>query len=168
MTAGRLALVAFAACATACGGGQAGAAPGEPPPCRIDAPDATPEAVWAYLLLEDYRNTWAHEPAFDGPRPNFRGGNPHGATIEILVNDCVPATWGTGATRYPAGATIVLSGSAQFVAYRATDAADEAGWWWAAFQAGGIPIGETGVVSTCFGCHSTGDDFVRAFTLEGH
>lgn len=136
-------------------------------------PEATAEAVHAFLEADDYRNTWPHEPASDGIRPNIRDA-PHGNPLEIFVRGCVEQTWGTDAEQYPPGALVVLRGyqagdgvTWEYVMYRTSDAAGAPGWWWAVYDAGDHTIEEPGSLVSCYGCHSSGDDFVRAFTLDG-
>ncbi len=137
-----------------------------------EGPEANGATFLAWLASQGYQETWDHEPAFDNRRPNIRD-SPHGGPIEIFVNDCVSGTWEMGAEQYPAGAIVVLDGysdskqPARFVEYRINDEPGEAGWWWAGWDDTDVPIGEAGQDVGCHGCHSSGDDFVRAFTLDG-
>lgn len=133
-----------------------------------ERPEAQAPTIQTFLRDSDYEKTWPHEPA-GGRHPDLKNG-PHGSPIEIFVRQCVADTWRTGAEQYPAGAMVVLDGYGKsavpsvFVMYRTSDGSP---WWWAGWDEIGIPIGEAGTDVGCDGCHSTGDDFVRSFSLEG-
>jgi len=127
-------------------------------------------AVMQFLADSGYEDSWPHEPEFDGIHVASDGF--HYTPIQILVRPCVAETWGTGAERYPAGAMIVLQQWASappgiYLMYRISDEAGAPGWWWAAQDRAGDPVGEAGTDVGCDGCHSTGDDFVRSFGLDG-
>lgn len=121
------------------------------------------------LRAEDYRS-FARAPGWETPRQPAAGG-PHGAFLDLYVDDTVADAFATGATltTWPEGALIVKDAWA-----------DEAGtelrfisamekrdgrWFWAEYRGNDDVVAEAFEDSRCTGCHDAGDDGVLAFAL---
>jgi hypothetical protein len=122
------------------------------------------------LADDDYRSTYARAPGWDQPRQPSDGG-PHGAFVDIYVNDVVEDALAAGDAieRWPEGAIIVKDGwgdatgtDYEYLAFmeRRSD-----GWFWAEYRGSGRLVSAGLNDSTCAGCHAAGQDSVRAFDL---
>jgi hypothetical protein len=120
-------------------------------------------ALWDRIHELDYR-TWERAPGYASRRPSDA---PHSAAVEIFVSEVVSDALraDTTLTRWPVGSLIVKDGwdggDLELVAVMLKR---EDGWYWAEYDAEGSAA-YSGAPSLCIGCHSSGDDFVRAFAF---
>jgi hypothetical protein len=119
--------------------------------------------VWAELQTGGYR-TWDRAPGFDTRKPSNAA---HGNAVDIFVNDTVKdALAGGPIAAWPVGSVIVKDGyegsALKFMAYMEKDANNT--WWWVEYRANGDVV-LSGKPDGCTSCHSSGDDFVRAFSF---
>ncbi len=126
------------------------------------------------LLLKvrdmDY-TSWERAPGYPGIEVSDA---PHGNYVEIYINDVlvealVPPAEGEELSEWPVGSIIVKDGWTDIEATERDILAimekREGGWYYEEY------IGDNDQepkfagdrISTCMGCHSAGDDFVRAF-----
>jgi hypothetical protein len=118
-------------------------------------------ALWERIHELDYRS-WERAPGYEARRPSDA---PHSDAVEIFVNDVVSDALRADETltRWPEGSLIVKDGwdgdELELVAVMRKRAD---GWYWAEYDGDGSAA-YSGVPSLCTGCHSSGDDFVRAF-----
>ena len=112
---------------------------------------------------ETYRE-WSRPPGWGSRTPS---NAPHGAEVDIYVNDPVAEVIATGDSGdvWPEGSTIVKDGwsGAQLELIAIMDKRSD-GWYWAEYDRNGEPM-YSGHPATCTNCHSSGSDFVRAFSL---
>lgn len=117
----------------------------------------------ARVSAENYRE-WPRAPGWEARKPSSA---PHGAEVDIYVNDRVAAVLAAGEPleAWPEGSTIVKDGwqGAQLKLIAIVDKRSD-GWYWAEYDAGGEPM-YSGRPNTCTSCHSSGSDGVRAFSL---
>lgn len=117
----------------------------------------------ARVQAEDYRE-WSRPPGWEARTPSRA---PHGAAVDIYVNDSVVAALGSEASldAWPEGSTIVKDGwnGPELRLIAIMDKRSD-GWYWAEYDASGAPA-YSGRPATCTNCHSSGSDFVRAFPL---
>jgi hypothetical protein len=118
----------------------------------------------ARVQAEGYRD-WSRAPGWEARMASIKGG--HGGQLDIYVNDTFAAAV-AGAqpvVKWPEASTIVKeiwSGDT----LRYIDVMDKraGGWYWAEFDADGS-VAAAGRPEGCTNCHSSGVDYVRAFTL---
>lgn len=128
------------------------------------------DAIRDQLEDDDYRNTYARAPGWSMPRQPAEGG-PHGAFIDIYVNDVVEDAIASGEAldAWPEGSLIVKDGwSAQeggdyeFLAFMERR---ESGWFWGEYRGNGRIVASGLDDRRCANCHAAGQDSVRAFDL---
>lgn len=120
---------------------------------------------------DDYRRTYARAPGWSLPRQPSEGG-PHGGFIDVYVNDVLQEAIDTGEplSQWPEGSIIVKDGfSAQsggeFEYFSFMERRDD-GWFWGEYRGGSDRLVAAGLNDRrCAGCHSSGQDSVRAFDL---
>jgi hypothetical protein len=112
---------------------------------------------------EAYRE-WSRPPGWESRKPS---NAPHGAEVDIYVNDTVADILAAGDSvgSLPEGSTIVKDGwnGAQLELIAIMDKRSD-GWYWAEYDRNGEPT-YSGRPATCTNCHASGRDFVRAFAL---
>jgi hypothetical protein len=117
----------------------------------------------AAVRAENYRG-WSRPPGWETRVPS---NAPHGAAVDLYVNDTVARALESGAPLavWPEGSTIVKDGwnGAELRLIAIMDKRSD-GWYWAEYDASGEPD-YSGHPATCTSCHSSGSDFVRAFRL---
>jgi hypothetical protein len=137
-------------------------------PSPTAAPSVTPAAPtvsWQWVRTKEYRD-WERAPGWSARRET---GSPHSVAKEIFVDPAIAATVGSGATRYPEGATIVKDGYDEggdlaIVAVMQRLAGD--GWSFAEYRADGSVVVEGEDPPLCTRCHKGDQDGVLAFSLE--
>ena len=174
-----LALALGAATTTACGADSdqeikrtptSAATSPAPSPSPSPSPSATepaptPRVSWDWIRTREYRD-WVNAPGWTRRRTTT---SPHGEAKVIYIDPAVAATIGSGAERFPAGATIVKEG------YDAAGALDiiaamqrrpGKGWLYAEYRSDGSVIEEGDDPPLCTQCHRGSQDGVLAFPLE--
>ena len=126
---------------------------------------AAPAVSWQWVRAGEYRD-WERAPGWNDRRET---GSPHSVAKEIFVDPAIAATVGSGATRFPEGATIVKDGYDEggdlaIVAVMQRLAGD--GWFFAEYRADGSVIVEDEDPPLCTRCHKGDRDGVLAFSLE--
>lgn len=120
-------------------------------------------ALWDEIQADDYR-TWTRAPGFD-EREESRAA--HGDMVDIFINEVVVDDLASGdrLTSWSEGAVIVKDGyegdELCFVAVLSKEGGE---WFWAEYNGSGDTL-FSGEPELCTGCHSLGDDAVRAFYL---
>jgi hypothetical protein len=122
-----------------------------------------PAVVWQWLQQQNYR-AWSRAPGHD-TRQTSRA--PHGGAVDIFVNPTVQAVLDAKqtVTEWPLGSIIMKDGyngdTLHLVAYmeKRSD-----GWFWLEWDGQGKILFQ-GQPTLCTGCHSSGADFVRAFSF---
>jgi len=164
-----IALVAFlAACGrppeeTAAPAGDTSAM--EPPPAvELAQPDTTGEALWAWLVEQQYAETWERWP---GTTPLYPGTEPHGALLTTYVNPAARGALRRGDESMPPGAVVVkenylsdstLAAVTVMLQARGYDPAHQ-DWFWAKYGSAG-EIEAAGRVEGCAGCHGGEPDYL--------
>lgn len=170
----RIGLVPLLFFAAACGPRDAGDQVEEAPEAEAEPaaeevaalPDASAEAVLAYLSAADFRNSWDLWP---GKGEKYEGTEPHGALLTTYLNPAAAQAATSGAGRMPPGAIVVKDNfmpdgmlGASTVMYKIEGYNPEAGdWWWAKFMPDGSVDMDgmaQGRVEMCIGCHAKGAD----------
>ena len=134
--------------------------------CTACGEDQEPErarALFDRLEAEDYR-TWARAPGF-AERQESRAA--HGDAVDIFINDVVEADLASidRLERWSDGAVIVKDGyEGGELCFIAVLSKEEGEWFWAEYDGGGDTL-FSGTPEICTGCHSLGDDSVRALYL---
>jgi len=117
----------------------------------------------ARARAENYRE-WVRPPGWETRMPS---NAPHGAAVDIYVNETVVAALGSATPlhAWPEGSTTVKDGwnGAELRLIAIMDKRSD-GWYWAEYDASGEPT-YSGHPATCTNCHASGSDFVRAFRL---
>lgn len=130
------------------------------------------DGILQRLQDDDYRANYRRAPGWETPRSPKAGG-PHGAFVDIYVNDVVAEAIDAGAEigRWPEGALIVKDGwdSADTTTqkYLAVMERTADGWFWVEWEGDGsgkLVVAREDAIQ-CVGCHSSGEDHVRAFGL---
>jgi hypothetical protein len=167
----RIGLVPLLFFAAACGPRDAGDQVEEAPEAEAEPavqetasalPDASAEAVLAYLTGADFRNSWDLWP---GTTEKYEGTEPHGALLTTYLNPAAVQAATSGAGRMPPGAIVVKDNfmpdgtlGASTVMYKVEGYNPEAGdWWWAKFMPDGSVDMDgmaQGRVEMCIGCHA--------------
>ncbi len=120
---------------------------------------------------DDYRETYRRAPGWEDPLLPADGG-PHGAFIDIYVNDVVEDAIDSGESlsAWPAGSLIVKDGyndedgsDLKFVVLM--ERRDGDSWFWAEYRPDGSVVFAGVDESTCTSCHAGGEDSVLAFAL---
>lgn len=131
-----------------------------------EMPEATAEAVWAFLEAADFRNTWELWP---GKGEKYEGSEPHGALLTTYVNAPALQAVSDLAGEMPVGSVVVKDNfmpdgmlGATTVMYKVEGYNPEASdWWWAKFMPDGSVDMDgmaQGRVEMCIGCHAGGAD----------
>lgn len=122
------------------------------------------------LRDDDYRNTYARAPGWEDGRLPAEGG-PHGGFIDLYINDVMQEAVAEGMPieRWPEGSIIVKDGwnraeGGEFE-YLSFMERRDGGWFWGEYTGSGRFVSAGKNDSTCVGCHSSGEDQVRAFGL---
>jgi hypothetical protein len=125
--------------------------------------DAGARQLLARVRGEAYRE-WTRPPGWESRKPS---NAPHGAEVDIYVNDTVADILARGDSvgSLAEGSTIVKDGwnGGQLELIAIMDKRSD-GWYWAEYDRNGEPT-YSGHPATCTNCHSSGSDFVRAFDL---
>jgi hypothetical protein len=134
------------------------------------APEPPNNALLVEVQQAEYR-TWTRAPGKDMRAPSLA---PHGGYVEVFINEVVAAALenkdGLGLTKWPEGATLVLEG------YADPETADlvqisimhkrHGVWRWEQYAADDLEQPRfSGRPDVCVGCHNTGQDFTRSFSL---
>jgi len=132
------------------------------------------DAIRDQLRDDDYRNTYARAPQWPDPRMPAAGG-PHGGYIDVYVNDVMQEAIedaeasGVPLERWPEGSIIVKDGwsapdggSFEYLSFMERRSG---GWFWGEYTGSGRLVSAGKNDKTCVGCHSSGEDQVRAFGL---
>ena len=120
---------------------------------------------------EDYRTTWARAPGWEQPRT--AGTGPHGAYVDIWVNDVmqVAIDAGTAIERWPEGSIVAKDGyndaEGDDLKYIALMERRGGGWFFAEFSDDDRVVIANENASKCTRCHDDGADGVLAFGLPG-
>ncbi len=140
-------------------GGEAEVSEGEPgAEGQTALPEATAEAVWAYLEAADYQANWTVWP---GKGEKYEGTEPHGALLTTYLNPAAAAALDAMQGAMPAGAIIVKENfmpdgmyGAATVMYKAEGSdPDNHDWWWMKRLPDGT-VEFSGSGGPCAGCHS--------------
>ena len=136
--------------------------------CACNASEA--DDLRDQLRDDDYRNTYARAPGWEDGRLPAEGG-PHGGFIDIYINDVMEDAIASGEAleRWPEGSIIVKDGwsgaeGGKFE-YLSFMERRDGGWFWGEYTGRGRLVSAGKNDNTCVGCHSSGDDQVRAFGL---
>ncbi len=127
-----------------------------------------PKALFEYLQAGAYKSLAAKESAAHPSRgPHSKFGRP----VRVFMDAKIEASLAAGNAEHPAGSSIVkemytaageLEGWAVMVkTATASDGGD--GWFWyenTSTTSGANPVAVGNGVPLCYGCHSTGEDFV--------
>jgi hypothetical protein len=135
-----------------------------PSPSAAESP-STPEVSGNWIRSREYRD-WERAPGWDERRTT---GSPHSEAKEIFIDPAVAATVGSGATHFPAGATIVKEGydaNGDLAIIAAMQRQPGKGWLFAEYSSGGSVIEEGDNPPLCTQCHRGAQDGVLAFSLE--
>jgi hypothetical protein len=121
------------------------------------------DTVWAELQKRTYQN-WDRAPGFEVRKPSRTA---HDDFVDIYINNTVKtALTGPAITQWPQGSIIVKEGhdseNLKIIAYMEKDQNNS--WWWVEYRANGDVV-LSGKPNGCTSCHSSGDDFVRAFSF---
>lgn len=134
--------------------------------CRDNAEGDAAAQLLDEVQQMQYRS-WTRAPGYATRMPST---SPHGDEVDIFVNETVASALGasTVLTSWPVGSIIVKDGYASSgeLEVIALLSKEEEGWFWAEYDATGAPL-YSGAPAVCTGCHGSGDDFVRAFSLPG-
>ncbi len=134
--------------------------------CNADEADALRDQI----RDDDYRRTYARAPGWEDGRLPAAGG-PHGGFIDIFVNDVMVDVIDAGEAieRWPEGSIIVKDGWSRMdggeFEYLSVMERRDGGWFWAEWRGNGRLVSAGKNDNTCVGCHSAGEDQVRAFGL---
>lgn len=127
------------------------------------ADPARADALWQRLQDEGYAARWARAPGWEARRPSVSS---HGDEADVFVDPTLAqATTQAGLAAWPDGSLVVKDsyrdGALRLVA--AMEKRDGA-WFFVEWTASGEAkyAGQPGI---CTGCHASGDDMVRAFSL---
>lgn len=133
-------------------------------------PDTTADAVWAHLQQANYQS-W---PLWPGKEPMAAGTDPHGAWLNVYVNEMARDAVSNKAGAMPRGAMIVKENhgpdkqlTAVSVMYKGPDGynANANNWFWLQRMANG-DVKASGQVEMCESCHRSGTDYVRTDGLR--
>jgi hypothetical protein len=150
----RLALLFVTVFAIGCGDNQEAAE---------NQDEAGARSLLARVQAEGYR-TWDRAPGYETRRPSRSA---HSAFVDIYVNDRVAEVLALAEPRdsWPQGSIIVKDGFAgSELALIAVMEKRADGWYWAEYDSNGN-ADYSGQPEVCTGCHRSGSDYVRAFSL---
>ncbi|MCB9637445.1 MAG: hypothetical protein H6728_10065 [Myxococcales bacterium] len=122
-----------------------------------------PAVVWIWLQQQNYR-AWTRAPGYATRQTS---NAPHGGAVEIFINSPIQQIIDnkTSVTEWPVGSIIVKDGynsaNLSLVAYMEKRSN---GWLWFEWNGSGTILYQ-GQPSICTGCHSSGADYVRAFSF---
>jgi hypothetical protein len=125
-------------------------------------PDGARE-LWTRIHAEGYRG-WTRAPGYESRRPSSAA---HGDSVDIYVNRVIASSLAAGQplSAWPDGSLIVKDGfdggDLDLVAVMEKRGS---AWFWAEYGADGSAH-YSGSPDVCTGCHASGSDFVRAFSL---
>ncbi|MFO0555792.1 MAG: cytochrome P460 family protein [Polyangiaceae bacterium] len=131
--------------------------------CRQNDEPADAEALFDEIQADEY-TSWERAPGYKERRASSA---PHGDEVEIFVNDVVAdALDASGLDAWPVGSIVAKNGysSDGELELVAVMEKRETGWFWAEYDADGVPQ-YSGSPTICTDCHASGSDFVRAFSL---
>jgi hypothetical protein len=138
--------------------------------CSEETTSPEADAIRDQLDDADYRRSFARAPGWDMPRQSAAGG-PHGAFVDIYVNEVVAEALEAGAAleRWPDGALIVKDGwddaDGETYLFLAFMERRPEGWFWGEYRGDGSLVAAGVDDPTCANCHSAGQDSVFAFGL---
>jgi hypothetical protein len=133
--------------------------------CGDNQDPAGAQALWQSIHDQDYRS-FARAPGYEALRDS---NAPHGDRVIIYINALLAQTLAARQPieAWPEGSLIVKDGfdgsDLELVAVMEKRAA---GWYWAEYAADG-DASYSGSPDLCTSCHSSGDDYVRAFGFPG-
>jgi hypothetical protein len=136
-----------------------------PSPTASERPSLAPEVSWGWIRTREYRE-WESPP---GWRQRRTTTSPHGEAKVIYVDPSVAGAIGSGATRFPAGATIVKEGydsGGKLAIVAVMQRLPRSGWLFAEYRSDGEIIEEAENPPLCTQCHTGGQDGVLAFSLD--
>jgi hypothetical protein len=131
--------------------------------CGDNQQPAEADALWTKIHDEGYRS-FARAPGY---ATRTASTSAHGNMVDIYVNDVIEQALMAKKplTAWPDGSLIVkdgfADGSPKLVAVMEKRGAD---WFYAEYSAEGS-ASYSGKPDVCTSCHSSGSDFVRAFSL---
>jgi hypothetical protein len=142
-----------------------------------EMPEASADALWAYLQGADYQANW---PLWPGKSEKYEGTEPHGVLLTTYVNDLGRDAITNTAGTMPANAIIVKENympdgtlAAITTMYKVEGYNPEAGdWHWVKFLPDGSVDNDgmaQGKVAGCIGCHGAkaDNDYVFTGSLSG-
>lgn len=133
------------------------------------ADNAEAETLLDDLQADDYRDNYSRAPGWEEPLLDSFG--PHGEYVDIYINDVLEAALDEqGLTQWPTGSLIVKDAwedeAGEDLRYVAVmEKRSDGSWFWAEYDASDEVVFAGIDEPTCVGCHSSGDDQVRAFEL---
>lgn len=122
-----------------------------------------PAVVWSWLQQQNYK-AWTRAPGFATRQAS---NAPHGGAVDIFINAPIKQIIDnkTSVTEWPVGSIVVKDGyngaNLSLVAYMEKRSN---GWLWFEWNGSGTILYQ-GQPSICTGCHSSGADYVRAFSF---
>jgi len=120
--------------------------------------------LWGLLETGFYRTMWQTAPGYETRMPAI---GPHGDEVDIYVNPTLAnALSQPGIESWPHGSAIVkdaYTGGELDVVAMMQKRGDI--WYWAEYRADGSVVAEGADTPACANCHSSGEDYVRAFGL---
>lgn len=153
----------------ACDGGGDGGDGGDGADGMTDAEIA--DALWDAL---DGFESWSQRAPWTGVQ--FQSdGSPHGPYVQIWLDDVADGSWddATGGGAFADGSILVkriydtVDGQPadRIFAMQKIDgyATEDGDWFWAEYDGSGA-ASQSGALSGCQGCHSSGDDYSRIAT----
>ncbi|NUO50335.1 MAG: hypothetical protein HOV80_15885 [Polyangiaceae bacterium] len=132
--------------------------------CRENDDPAGAGDLLDQVQADNYRS-WQRAPGYES---RVVSDAPHSDAVEIFVNDVVAGALAAepGAIGWPVGSIVVKDGYTEDgeLDLIAIMEKRDAGWYWAEYSEDGTALysGEPGI---CTDCHTSGSDFVRAFSL---
>lgn len=139
--------------------------------CDADNPPPLPDNELLVEVQKAKYTRWMRAPGKDERTPSQA---PHAGAVEVFINEVIVEALankdGLGLTEWPEGATAVLEG---YVDTETTELAQVAimqkrhgVWYWEQYQAENLEAPRfSGRPDICLGCHNTGQDFTRSFSL---
>jgi hypothetical protein len=127
-------------------------------------PSTNPTDFWTYISKTNPYKSWQHWPGFPGKYP---GTSPHGAFLELYVNDIALKAAKAGEDM-PYGAILVKEnyGKDKTTLMSITPMYKDQGydpgagdWYWAKYSPTGTVMA-AGKVDSCINCHREGKDFL--------
>ena len=131
--------------------------------CGEDQEPERARAFWDRIQTEDYRS-WERAPGYPERSPSRAA---HGDMVDIYVNEVVTQDLAspTRLDEWSDGAVIVKDGYEDGeLCFVAAMSKEDGEWFWVEYDGEGDTL-YSGQPNLCTGCHSLGDDSVRAFFL---